>query len=206
MRHHESQPLHLPCLMTTDHLLPVGKRNIRGNGFIFSQTLLDAIKHHGVWLVMQDSDGQAAIAPGDIVIQAKILAVDWLSADQICAEIYTHRWGRIVSVRQAAGFGWLCAQPAPLWKTPQRLSSDDILVTHFRQWLRESSRLTPSPWLSEQTPHITDPNQLCWYWLELLPLPLSTKQRLLRQPDSQVCLRYLKKIFRHSDRFSLNLR
>ncbi|CAM3821809.1 hypothetical protein VA7868_03473 [Vibrio aerogenes CECT 7868] len=199
-----SQSLHLPFLMTTDHLMPAGKRRIWGSGLLFSQTLLEATKQNGLWLVMQDSDGQAAMSPGDIVIQARVLSVDWLSAEYIDAEICTRSWGNIIDVKQAAGYGWLTAQTRSLWPTEQRLSPDELLVIRFQQWLKDHHNIPL--WLNDVPANMTDPNQLCWYWLELLPLPVSTKQRLLRQPTSQACLRYLKKIFWYSDRFRHDLR
>ena len=204
MEQHDSQRLTQPYLKSTDHLLPSGKRKIWGCGLLFTNTIRDALKEGGLWLVMQDSEGQSAMAEGDIVIRAIIGAVDWLSASQICVELNIVGWGNIAPSEKGTTNDRLSARLRPLWTDRQKIPAGDILIVRLKQWQLEYGH--QQPWLFDHQANLSDPCWLCCRWLELLPLPLKTKLRLLSHPTPQACLRYLKKIIRQSDRYTEKLR
>lgn len=204
MQQHGSQQITLPYLKTTDHLLPSTQRRIHGSGLMFTNIIREATRSGGVWLVMQDSDGQSAMSEGDIVSQAKIQSVDWLSCSQICVDLHITGWGMVETSNQTIKPGQLNARLRPLWATKQQCPADDILVIRLKQWQREYAC---QPGGDHDDPAgAFDSCWLCWRWLELLPLPLVTKQRLLKQSDPRACLRYLKKMILQSDLYAGMLR
>lgn len=188
---------HLPYLKCTEHLMPMGNADIRGAGYSFTHTITDGLRAGGLWLVMQDDAGQAADSNGDIIMFAAIEDVDWLSDSQIKLKLAVQYWGRIVASGQQSQT--LKGQVYPLWHD-STLASDDILVVRLHQCTSTYYRTLPSA--AAAPPDRVATNWVCWRWLELLPIPLGTKQRLLKYPTSQLCLRYLKKIIRHSDRLN----
>jgi len=157
-----------------------------------------------MWMVMQDSDGQVAISRGDIVTYAHIITVDWLSGTQIQVDLDLPAWGMIENNIPTKSLR-LSAKPFPLWTTNRKLPESDILIIRLKQWLVEYSYQQPRL-ISSSIEDLHDPCWLCWRWLELLPLPLQTKQRLLKHPTPQLCLRYLKRIIHQSDLYTQVLR
>lgn len=171
---------------------------------MFSDTIREAIRLKGLWLIMQDSDGDTAADKGDIVVLARIIAVDWLSNVQIRVDIELAQWGMIDNEPKEGTGRYLKASLFPLWKGNQKLSENDLLVVRLKQWLLESNHQPPQN-ISELV-SISDPGWLCWRWLEVLPLPIDIKQRLLKHPTPRPCLRYLKRLIRQSDLYAGLLR
>ena len=184
--------------------MPQRLAQLRGQGLMFTERLRAAEKAGGLWLAHQDSGGDSAIQPGDLVCFAKITQIDWLSQLQIVADCEIHHWAVVVTATPSSAKQWPCAsltaKPIELWpqhsgaQHQQRLQQalDLVLQQHPELMVNE---LTTSP-------TATKLNQLCWRWLELLPLPLRTKQRLLQAPSVELCLRYLTFILRRNDRFT----
>ncbi|MCW8328793.1 hypothetical protein MD588_08220 [Photobacterium sp. SDRW27] len=193
----------LPFLATADHFLPLGKRQLRGSSMVFSNTIREALHAGGFWLVMQDSDGQVAVSGGDIVTYAHITNIDWLSGTQIQVDVDLKAWGCIEDQVQFNP-PRLCAKIIPLWTTNQKLPENDILFVRLKQWLAEYGY--QSPLMVDTSADFRDPCWLCWRWLELLPLPLKIKQRLLKRTNPKLCLRYLKIIIHQSDLYTQVLR
>lgn len=206
----ELQPVLLPFLITTEHYFPGIQWQIRGDGLIFVNTIRDATKTGGLWLLMQDSDGKVAAAQDDIVSYARIVEIDWLSTDQIRVDIVVDSLGVISSTTPQHHH--IKAKPLPLWRTEKIEPSTNLLAAKLKTLLLEhhhesnykASTLASPPNAFEAD--FDDPCWLCWRWLELLPLPLKTKQKLLRHSSPDVCLRYLKKIINQSDRLAQLLR
>ncbi len=201
-----------PFLISTEHLLPTGKWQISGTGPLFIDTVCEAMHSGGLWLVMQDHKGKTAIRSGDRVSFAVITNIDWLgqsigrhfSDSQIQVELDVHGWGNVIIKKQPRYPPRLAAQRRPLWAADKKLSPDDLLLSRLTELTIECNKiesLLPNIMLAD-----TDPGWICLRWLELLPLPLDTKQRLLKMPDPELCLRYLKKIIQHSDLYSDLLR
>ncbi|OLQ75739.1 hypothetical protein BIT28_13525 [Photobacterium proteolyticum] len=190
----------LPVLATTEHLLPQQKHQIRGRGMLFSHTILEAIRSEGMWIVMQGSDGETANKTGDIVTFATIENVDWLSEDQVIVELELSLWGRVDTEQHHRSDRLLKARFFPLWHSDIKASESDRVVTQLQQWQAEYACHQPLNDIGYE--FNADPCWLCWRWLELLPLPVQTKQRLLKQPEPTLCLRYLKKMIRQSDRYT----
>lgn len=190
----------LPFLTSTDHWMPMTRHCLTGSGWLFTQTIRAGQQDGGIWLVMQDSRGYPAMADGDVMTLAVIESVDWLSQQQIQVHIATLSFGRIMRSSDAP------AQPTRLtgqlyggWSPSSvSLAADDVLITRLHQWQAEFGLVWPE-WVTNQTPLCA--NWVCLRWLELLPLSLKTKQRLLKQPSARNCLRYLKKVIRQSDRY-----
>lgn len=201
----------LPFLKCTEHFMPMGNGKISGTGYSFTHTVSDGLRAGGLWLVMQDDSGQAANNNGDIIMFAAIEDVDWLSESQIKLKLAIEHWGRVTSpvTKQQK----LEGQLYPLWQNSY-LPMDDILVARLIECTHQfhpNERHHPiklehetvfSAALLEGIPHQLNTNWVCWRWLEILPIPLDKKQRLLKSPDAQLCIRYLKKIIRQSDRFN----
>ncbi|MCG7585151.1 hypothetical protein [Photobacterium sp. OFAV2-7] len=194
----------LPVLATTEHLLPQQKHQIRGSGMLFSQTILEAIRTEGIWIVMLGNDGETANKTGDIVTFATIESVDWLSEEQIKVELELSLWGKVDAEQHHKSDRLLKASLFPLWHSDKKASERDRVVTQLQQWQAENAYHQPPTDIGYD--FNTDPCWLCWRWLELLPLPVQTKQRLLKQPEPTLCLRYLKTMFRQSDRYTRLLR
>jgi len=201
---HTHQIRTLPFLATTDHQLPQGRDQIRGSGVLFSQMVLDAVRSGGIWIMMQDYNGVKADRPGDIVTFAQINTVDWLSGDQIQVNIELTHWGKIDPVQNKRSDQYLTANPFPLWQTNQTMNADDRLVVRLKQWQVEYAHLQQAQDVRHTSAN--DPCWLCWRWLELLPLPICTKQKLLKKPGPSLCLRYIKKMIHQSDRYTGLLR
>ncbi|MGF1735484.1 hypothetical protein [Photobacterium satsumensis] len=186
----------LPFLKCTEHLMPMGKGNIRGTGYSFTHTVSDGLQSGGLWLVMQGDSGQTANNTGDIIMFAAIRDVDWLSETQIKLKLAIEHWGRITSPETK--HHKLEGQLYPLWQDSP-LPVDDLLAVRLIECTRQFH-------INEhQHPgvhHQLNTNWVCWRWLEILPIPLNKKQRLLKFPDAQLCIKYLKKILRQSDRLN----
>lgn len=193
-----------PFLISTEHLLPTGKCQICGTGSLFIDTLLEAMHSGGLWLVMQDHTGKTAINSGDRVSFAVITDINWLgqsigrhfSDSEIQVELNVSGWGNVI-VKQPRYPPSLTARHQPLWAVKHKLTADDLLLSQLTTLAIECNYLK-SQWHKKMLPD-TDPGWVCMRWLELLPLPLDTKQRLLKMPKPDLCLRYLKKIIRCSD-------
>ena len=189
----------LPFLECRDHFMPMGNGDIKGTGYHFTHTVTDGLRAGGLWLVMQDDSGQVASNSGDIIMFAAIEDVDWLSGSQIKLKLTIQHWGKVT----ASGLQrqLLEGQVYPLWQD-SCLPADDILVMRLVQCTNEY----PNKGLGDVTTSTEairfNTNWICWRWLELLPIPLDKKQRLLKYPTSKLCLRYLKKIIRQSDRIN----
>lgn len=195
--------LTLPFLATTDHLLPGRDWQLSGHGIVFTETIRAATRAEGMWLVMQDSHGDIANQPGDRVTHAVIRQVDWLSGPQIQVELRLAQWGVICPNSQHAGAPTLSAALRPLWREDSPVPATHLLLQKYVQWQQEYG----SPHADiPPTPRDANASWLCWRWLELLPLPVATKQRLLRHPSPTTCLRYLEKIVQHGDLCSNLLR
>ena len=186
----------LPYLACRDHFMPMGNGNINGAGYHFTHTVTDGLRAGGLWLVMQDDFGQVASNRGDIVMFAAIEDVDWLSGSQIQLKLAIQQWGKVTS--SSTPHQQLEGQVYPLWQESY-LAVDDVLVRRLMQCTNEY----PNKWFGASAPATAkhfNTNWICWRWLEILPIPLDKKQRLLKYPTSKLCLRYLKKIIRQSDR------
>ncbi|MGR5149414.1 hypothetical protein ACQKP8_23070 [Photobacterium alginatilyticum] len=194
----------LPVLTTTEHLLPLTKQQISGSGALFSQMILEATRAGGIWIVMQDSNGEVADKAGDIVTFASIDCVDWLSGDQVQVSLDLPQWGAVDTEQDKTPGRYLSASLFPLWHCSHKLSTTDRLVVQLRQWQKEYAHQGPAN--DPGRTDYEDPCWLCWRWLEVLPLPVHTKQRLLKQPGPNSSLRYLKKMIRQSDLYAELLR
>ncbi|UXI03531.1 hypothetical protein [Photobacterium sp. TY1-4] len=191
----------LPYLATTEHLLPGREWQLAGNGIVFTERLRAATRAGGLWLVMQESNGKVADQPGQLVTHAAISQIDWLSGPQIRVQLRLTQWGVIHSSSRHAGSLYLSATVRPLWAAHLSLPDTHLLRQRFTQWQQAYAL----PELSA-TAHPASAAWLCWRWLELLPLTVATKQRLLHHPSPAVCLRYLEKIMRQGDLCSNLLR
>lgn len=192
--------LTLPYIQTTDHLMPMGQGQLRGSGYLFTQTIADGLRAGSLWIVMVDSFGKPANAHGDIIMLATITEVDWLSEAEIKLDIAIHQWGAL-ALEPHHSTTYLQGEIYPIWHDDIQLDNDDILTTRLRQWLAESGSQ-----MQVTAASLTSARWVCWRWLELLPLSLTTKQRLLKHSSPQVCIRYLKKIIRRSDLITSLLR
>ncbi|AJR06755.1 hypothetical protein C9J03_03960 [Photobacterium gaetbulicola] len=187
----------LPYLKCRDHFMPMGNGNINGTGYRFTHTVTDGLRAGGLWLVMQDDSGQIAGNSGDIIMFAAIEDVDWLSGSQIKLKLAIRHWGKVTA--SGVQHQHLEGQVYPLWQDSV-LPDDDLLVMRLLQLTSEyPNQQLNSGALSSPTNQFNT-NWICWRWLEILPIPLGTKQRLLKSPTSEPCLRYLRKIIRQSDR------
>lgn len=201
-----------PFLISTEHLLPTGKWQISGTGSLFIDTLREAMHTGGLWLVMQDHEGKTAINSGDRVSFAVITNIDWLGQSigrhfrdsQIKVELNVQGWGNVVIKKTPCYPPRLAAQRRPLWTVDHKLTEDDVLFSRLTELTIESNNIKSQ--LSKNLLPDTDPGWICLRWLELLPIPLDTKQRLLKMPDPGLCQRYLKKIIQRSDLYSDLLR
>ncbi|MCQ1057641.1 hypothetical protein LRP52_07085 [Photobacterium sp. ZSDE20] len=201
----------LPFLKCTEHFMPMGNGNICGTGYTFTHTVSDGLRAGGLWLVMQDDSGQAATNDGDIIMFAAIEDVDWLSESQIKLKLTIEHWGRVTSPETK--HQKLEGQLYPLWQNSY-LPMDDILVVRLIECTHQfhpaerhyPNRLAHEPAFSVAhvagSDHQLNTNWVCWRWLEILPITLDKKQRLLKSPDARLCIRYLKRIIRQSDRFN----
>ena len=217
----------LPYLLTTEHGMPMGQLEIKGSGLRFTQTIADGLRAGGLWLVMQDKCGTAAMNKGDIMMLAHIDAVDWLSERQITLSLSiqaegmlhhdvtdactTHLQGEAIaswsqqSPRTQKSHGPQKLQRADTSQGAQEsrvspqpyVDKHDVLVTRLQQSWQAQGRLLPEG--HQDTDMAYRPDWICWRWLEILPISLATKQRLLKHPSPRICMRYIKKIIRHSD-------
>lgn len=187
----------LPYLKCREHFMPMSNGDIKGKGYHFTHTVTDGLRAGGLWLVMQDDSGQTAGNSGDIIMFAAIEDVDWLSGSQIKLKLAIRHWGKVTPAGMQ--HQQLEGQVYPLWQDSY-LPSDDVLVMRLIQCTNEfhNSELNNAT-VPLSTTHFNT-NWICWRWLEILPIPLDKKQRLLKYPTSKLCLRYLKKIIRQSDR------
>ena len=189
----------LPFLRCTEHLMPMGKGDICGNGYSFTHTVSDGLRAGGLWLVMQDYSGQTANNSGDIIMFAAIDDVDWLSRSQIHLKLTVEHWARVTSADTK--HQKLEGQLYPLWQDSP-LPIDDLLVVRLIECTHQFRPCERSMAPASAKPPQLNTNWVCWRWLEILPIPLDKKQRLLKSPDAQLCIRYLKRIIRQSDRFN----
>ena len=191
-------------MISREHFMPQRLARIKGQGVVFIASLRAVEKAGGVWLAFQDSDGNSAVKTGDLVSFAQVNHIDWLSKSQIEAEFKVLHWGKVTSHKPSFCSNWvsptLCANKIELWPTVAthkntaalqhaltniNLQYPELQTTNFQQCVQ-----------SDQV------KNLCWRWLELLPLPICTKQRLLKSPSASLCIRYLGFILRQSDRFT----
>ncbi len=218
----ESAVTVLPYVAMTEHLQPLRRWRLEGNGIMFTELAKQALRTKALWIVMQDSNGSTAMHRGDIVSLARVEMVDWLSMDSIVIVLDIDSWGIITSPPSKASPRLLAASKRAVWTSltdnltdnerelPAKLSLREDLYC-YRDALLPSSVLS-SEWhtalstiqhdtvrkdLTEQ-----DVSWLCLRWLELLPLPITMKQRLIAHHDHTVCRRYLKKMIRCSDRYT----
>ena len=187
----------LPYLKCREHFMPLSNGDIKGTGYHFTHTVTDGLRAGGLWLVMQDDSGQIAGNSGDIIMYAVIEDVDWLSGSQIKLKLAIQHWGKVTPAGMQQQH--LEGEVYPLWQDSY-LPADDILVMRLFQCTNEypNNELgrTNAPTKVERF----NTNWICWRWLEILPIPLDKKQRLLKYPTSELCIRYLKKIIHKSDR------
>ncbi|MGF1688470.1 hypothetical protein L4C36_17580 [Photobacterium japonica] len=189
-------PYTLPYLQTTEHGMPMSKLVIWGNGILFTQTITDGLRAGGLWLVMQDKCGTAAVAKGDIIMLAHIDDVDWLSACQIKLDLTIQASGVLRHDATPPLCSRLQGDITARWPDLPPLPEHDILLTRLKQGMIEHHFPLPASSVDDWP---RTPNWVCWRWLEILPIPLATKQRLLKHPTPHLCMRYIKKIIRHGD-------
>ncbi|GHA45627.1 hypothetical protein ACFFLZ_08390 [Photobacterium aphoticum] len=201
-----TQPQTLPYLLTTEHGMPMSQLVIKGSGLRFTQTIADGLRAGGIWLVMQDKCGTVAMAKGDIMMLAHIDAVDWLSDRQIVLNLHIQAEGILHHDAAYASTTRLQGETIALWSQATlgspasplpALDTHDVLVTRLLQSWQAQGRSLPDD--HQAFPMTYPPHWICWRWLEILPISLATKQRLLKHPTPLLCMRYIKKIIRHSD-------
>ncbi|PSW11353.1 hypothetical protein C9I98_24195 [Photobacterium sanctipauli] len=192
--------LSLPFIQTADHYMPHGRWYIRGSGILFTRVVTDSLRAGGFWLIMQDSQGKTANHNGDIMTLASIRHVDWLSESQIKIEVTIEGWAKITAPNLCTG--WVIeGRCYPLWPDDTLLADDDLLVTRLQQWFSDSHCANIGIDTLTTLPHPIprSASWVCWRWLEILPVSLTIKQRLLKHPTPNACMRYIKKIILHSD-------
>jgi hypothetical protein len=193
----------MPYLTLTELPLPDRLWRVWGSGPLFVERMRLAQHAGRVALVMQGSQGELAMTPGDVVALASVRSIDWLSEPQIRIELDVNDWGLVAAEVGVAYPSQLSVHKRGRWLSQKSLFDDDPLVAKLGDLVsqRPDWSLTPA---SRAERH--DPVWICLRWLELLPLPLRIKQRLLQAPSSKLALRYLNKMVRQSDRFATPLR
>ncbi len=184
--------------------MPQRFARIKGQGMVFTTSLRAAEKAGGVWLAFQDSDGNSATNAGDLVCFAQISHIDWLSESEIEAEFKVLHWGKVRSNKPSFSSAWLshtlCAEKTELWLNTYQQKNTAALQSALANINLQYPELQTAN--LEQSMQSDQVKTLCWRWLELLPLPICTKQRLLKSPSASLCIRYLGFILRQSDRFT----
>ncbi|WP_432459923.1 hypothetical protein [Agarivorans sp. QJM3NY_25] len=197
----------LPLIINSEHFMPERQGRLSGQGGEFIASIRAAEKAGGMWLAFQDSNGHCAISKHDLVSRGEIKQVDWLSRKQIIVEFNVTGWGLISTNHPEFSKEWftdtITAQQLILWPTPETYPPQP----HLQQALLQVKRLYPElhSYGPNQAQDLNDVRLLCWRWLELLPLSIDTKQRLLKAATPALCIRYLNFILRQNDRF-LHLR
>lgn len=196
----ELSPVRLmPYLAMTELPLPERPWRLWDSGPLFVERMRLA-QHAGVIaLVMQGSQGELAMAPGDVVGIAKVSAIDWLTEPQIRIELDVMGWGVVFSDAAIAYPSQINVQRREPWPQLPMLNQQNLLVERLADLVRQRPDWCLSATSVEQR---LDPAWVCLRWLELLPLSVRIKQRLLQAPSPKLALRYLKKIVRNSDRFA----
>ncbi|MGY5450210.1 hypothetical protein ACVFI8_04620 [Agarivorans sp. MS3-6] len=198
------QPQLYPLIIRREHFMPERNAQISGEGMAFIASLRAAEKAGGMWLAFQDSKGRCAVKPQDIISFAQIKHIDWLSQARITVDFTVLSWGVVTSKAPTFCSTWMTqtieATPCELW--PMMLQHKN--VQDLQQTLQKINVTYPELKVTNLNQELEN-NQvksLCWRWLELLPLPINTKQRLLKSPSASLCIRYLGFILRQSDRFN----
>ncbi len=171
---------------------------------MFTNSLRAAEKAGGMWLAHQDCGGDSAVQQGDLVCFAKIIQIDWLSQSQIVADCEIHHWAIIAEPNFSSPAQWPCpslyAKAIQIWQRPSSPCQAESLQHALSMINQQHPELRVEALGGVQQADAI--SQLCWRWLELLPLPLKTKQRLLHAPSAELCARYLAFILRQNDRFN----
>ncbi|MEE1673965.1 hypothetical protein SNR37_003392 [Agarivorans aestuarii] len=193
-----------PLMISREHFMPQRFARIKGEGMVFIASLRAAEKAGGVWLAFQDSDGNSAVQANDLVSFAQVSHIDWLSKAQIEVEFKILHWGKVTSNEPGFCSNWvsptLCANKIDLWPDCSKQKNTAALQNALANINLQYPELQTANF--EQSVQSDQVKTLCWRWLELLPLPICTKQRLLKSPSASLCIRYLGFILRQSDRFT----
>ncbi|WP_411990790.1 hypothetical protein [Agarivorans sp. DSG3-1] len=193
-----------PLMICSEHYMPERYARIRGQGSVFIASLRAAEKAGGMWLAFQDSNGNSAVKQGDIVSFAQISHIDWLSQAEIVVECKVLNWGQVCANALAFSNEWMApcirAESLELWPKLYKQRNTNALQLALEKINLQYPELKASDLQENISSECV--KQLCWRWLELLPLPINTKQRLLKSPSASLCIRYLGFILRQSDRFN----
>ncbi|WP_406609263.1 hypothetical protein [Agarivorans sp. JK6] len=193
-----------PLMISREHFMPQRFARMKGQGVVFIASLRAAEKAGGVWLAFQDSDGNSAVQANDLVSFAQVSHIDWLSKAQIEVEFKVLHWGKVTSGKPGFSSTWvsptLCADKIELWPNTSIQKNTAALQSALANINLQYPELQTAN--LEQSVQSEQVKNLCWRWLELLPLPICTKQRLLKSPSASLCIRYLGFILRQSDRFT----
>ena len=178
--------IHIPCIATTEHVLPMRRVIISGDGLLFTEMARLAHKTSQIALIMMDSNGDYPETSQQLVTIANVESIDWLSEQQIKITMVCSEMGTLHSYKS---IGLSDVAKHPMWPSVNSPEQAATLATPLE--LTEAVNIDV-----EQAANL---NWLCYRWLEILPLQVSVKQRLLKAQDCRLCQRYLEKIIEKSD-------